>query len=370
MMMAISSRVRTWLATAASSFVAQAKQSRASVMLALMCCVPTGCAGGLFVTRVQHSATPPSNVAIYFRVSDFQGTPVGGLSAEQFNIYEDEGLVSVYESKQTILNPEVAAAHLTLLLVDMSGSVSQSDDATEVMEAASVFASKLGPNNKVAIYAFDGAEDIHRISKFTSSSGNAQARVASLGRFKSKDSSTNLNGAVVKALAVLDEALDDAKNPLRFGTLVVFSDGTDRASRVTRDDMLKAVGDSPYEIFAIGLGGEIRPSELEAIGRSGTSMAYDRSAIVQAFENVAERIENITKSYYLLSYCSPARARAHTLRIEAVQELDSGKLRKGSLTTRFEADGFDTGCDPTRPPKFDITKGEAQIAPESRKSRR
>jgi hypothetical protein len=48
------------------------------------------------------------------------------MTVEQFEIYEDNELVSVYESKQTILNPEVAASHYTLLLVDMSGSVADS----------------------------------------------------------------------------------------------------------------------------------------------------------------------------------------------------------------------------------------------------
>ena len=61
----------------------------------------------------------PSNIAIYFKVQTASGEPVGGrLSADQFRIYEDGSIVSQYESKQTILNPEVAVSHYTLLLVD------------------------------------------------------------------------------------------------------------------------------------------------------------------------------------------------------------------------------------------------------------
>ena len=47
---------------------------------------------------------------------------------QDFHIYEDGQPVSVLESKQTILQPEVAAIHYTLLLVDMSGSVVDSGD--------------------------------------------------------------------------------------------------------------------------------------------------------------------------------------------------------------------------------------------------
>ena len=89
----------------------------------------SGCAGkgGLTLTTVQESSQKPSNVALYFRVDTEDGDPLPGLESEQFNIYEDDKLVSTYESKQTILNPEVAAAHYTLLLVDMSGSVVRGD---------------------------------------------------------------------------------------------------------------------------------------------------------------------------------------------------------------------------------------------------
>ena len=81
-----------------------------------------GCAG-LQLTTIKATQNRPSNVAVYFKVQDSSGEPMGGLTADRFRIYEDDQLVSQYESKQTILNPEVAAVHYTLLLVDMSGSV-------------------------------------------------------------------------------------------------------------------------------------------------------------------------------------------------------------------------------------------------------
>ena len=81
----------------------------------------------------------PSNVAVYFKVRTSDGAPVGGLTADRFRIYEDGQLVSQYESKQTILNPSVAAVHYTLLLVDMSGSVTGSGNGAVLVEAVSAF---------------------------------------------------------------------------------------------------------------------------------------------------------------------------------------------------------------------------------------
>ncbi|NJK33176.1 MAG: VWA domain-containing protein [Deltaproteobacteria bacterium] len=242
-----------------------------------------GC--GLTLTQIQTASDKPANVAVYFKVEDGKGEPVGGMTAEQFEIYEDDQLVSVLESQQTILNPEVAASHYTLLLIDMSGSVVDSEDAGKVTEAALLFTQEVEANNKVAIYAFDGEEEIHKISDFTGSAGGASARAGSLQSFAPKDKSTNLNGAIVQGLQVLDEGLEDAENPLKIGTMVVFTDGTDRAARVSKDEMLQAVRDTPYDVFAIGLGAELDEGELAAIGKDGTALAKDSSEIQKAFRD-------------------------------------------------------------------------------------
>src|ERR1700739_3178898 len=123
-----------------------------ALILALSC---AGCAG-LKVNLVDASVQKPSNVAVYFTVDTRSGDPVPGLTAEQFHIYEDDKLVSPFESKQTILNPEVAAMHYTLLLVDMSGSVTKSGSVPMLEEAASKFTQRVGQYQKTAIYAFDG----------------------------------------------------------------------------------------------------------------------------------------------------------------------------------------------------------------------
>ncbi len=313
------------------------------------------------LTPVKSAQTRPSNVAVYFKVQTSGGEPVGGLTAQQFRIYEDGALVSELESKQTILNPEVAASHYTLLLVDMSGSVAGDPDAVKALvDAATAFTDRVEKTHKVAVYTFDGSQDIHAIAPF-GSPGGAKGALRGLLTYKPSDPSTNLNGAVVRGLGELDKALAHAEHPMRFGTLVVFSDGADRAGRVTKDDMYKALKDRPYEVFAIGLGKEMKESELKDIGRNGTSRANDKEQVVKSFDDIAQRIEASTKSYYLLSYCSPSRAGKHKVRIDADVK-DAKNERTGSLTSEFDAAGFAPGCDPNTPPTFDVTKGDA-LAP-------
>src|SRR5215813_10777731 len=295
---------------------------------------------GLRLNTINHSVRKPSNVAVYFTVDRSGGDPVGGLTADRFRIYEDQSPVSVLESKQVILNPQVAAAHYTLLLVDMSGSVTQSGQVPQLQAAAQAFTSRVEHFQKVGVYAFDGSPNLTPIAGFSASGG--AGGVAALGHFHPRDPSTNLHGAVVQGIQTLEKALATAPQPIKIGTLVVFTDGTDHAARVSRDDMMKAVGDAPFDIFAIGVGAEIDKGELSSIGRNGTVLEANPQAVQQAFDQIAARIEGYTKRYYLLSYCSPARAAKHQLRIEAVTQDGA----HGYLEDQFDATGFSPNCDP------------------------
>src|SRR5258708_4751612 len=119
--------------------------------MAVVACALCACGSSLKLTLIDGAARRPSNVAVYFTVDKNNGDPVPGLTAEQFKIYEDDQPVSVLESKQTILNPEVAASHYTLLLVDMSGSVSGSGDLPVIVQSAQAFAERVQKFQKIAV---------------------------------------------------------------------------------------------------------------------------------------------------------------------------------------------------------------------------
>jgi hypothetical protein len=309
-----------------------------------------GCGGNLRVQMIDAQARHPSNVAVYFTVDKDNGDPVPGLSAQQFQIFEDGAPVSALESKQTILNPEVAATHYTLLLVDMSGSVTESGDVPVIVQSAQAFADRVQKYQRVAAYAFDGSPEAHEIAGF-STAGSAAAGIARLGTFKARDPSTNLNGAIVEALKILHRQMAASPTPLTFGTLVVFTDGTDRAGRVTHDQLHKELETNDLDIVVIGVGAEVDAGELRSIGRSGAILNKDRAQIASSFEAAAARIEGFSKRYYLLGYCSPARAGEHVVRIET-----NAAGQGGSLEYKFDAKGFGPDCDPNQPPSFNLKR--------------
>jgi hypothetical protein len=297
------------------------------------------------------SVQKPSNVALYFSVETADGAPVAGLSADSFRIYEDDQLISPFESKQTILNPELAVVHHIVLLLDLSGSITESGSIPALVEAAGAFAERITRSHHVAVFGFDGGPQLIPIAGFTTSSAAVQAALGSLGNRRVKDPSTNLNGAVVEAIKLIETQMGKSTQPLRFGTLVVFTDGTDRAHRVSTDALLDALDESLVNVFVIGLGGEIDAKALLRLGRDGFVKASELAAIGSAFDLVAAQIEAAGRKFYLLSYCSPSRAGSHRLRVEAVSEDHTG-----SLEHQFGADGFGPNCDPSSKPAFPIGK--------------
>ena len=65
----------------------------------------------------------------------------------------------------------------------------------------------------------------------------------------------------------------------------------------------------------------------------------------------AARIAAMSQRYYLLGYCSPARAGEHQVKIVA-----RGMGKSGSLSYDFTATGFRPDCDPTKKPAFNLSR--------------
>ncbi len=331
------------------SWYADAMQNASSAVRLTICSLllaagGSGCA--LRLQMVDASVRKPSNVAVYFTVETHNGAPVANLTPQDFKIYEDRQPVSILESKQTILQPEVAAIHYTLLLIDMSGSVVDSGDMPALIEAASSFGDRVGPYQKVAVYTFDGSPHLTQVVGF---GGNVRGGIGALAQRRPRDPSTNLNGAVIEGVRVLTQQMEHAPVPLRFGTLVVFTDGTDRAHRASPEDVDHAIENAGFETYVIGAGQEVDRGQLSRIGRSGTFASQNPGDVKRGFDEIGARIEAASRRYYLLSYCSPSRAGEHEVEIEAIAAGNSGRL-----SYRFNANGFGPNCDPNQRPAFDV----------------
>jgi hypothetical protein len=126
---------------------------------------------------------------------------------------------------------------------------------------------------------------------------------------------------------------------------VVFTDGRDLAHRVSSGDVDDALDETEHSSFAIGVGAEVDPAELAAIGRTKAAIAGGPEEIANAFLEVADALGARAESDYVVSYCSPARAGERTLDIDVT---DGEASAQASIT--FAADGFGAGCSPSATP--------------------
>jgi len=317
------------------------------------------------------SVSLPARVSLFFGVDTCEGQPVSGLAAEAFEVQEDGKPLSALESKRAIRAKGQRYRMGSVLLLDLSGSILRAGDFGALKEAASRYVKTvLGARDegqRLAIMTFDGREEPETLVNFTADPAVALRGLESLetrecsanadcSRFADRrtcagwrcvDDSTNLNGAVVKALDVLDEAIAAETVAWKEGALVMFTDGSDQAARISNDDMLKRAARSPSRRFTVGLGGEIDQKTLTALGSDGAWPVAKSSSLSDAFDAVAARVTSRANRFYLLEYCSPKRSGQHTVKVVANWTAPTGEKLVGGMSRTFDATGFASGCELT-----------------------
>jgi hypothetical protein len=316
----------------------------------------------LQITKVAASAERPANVAVYIDVHDSNGKPVPGLNEQNFRILEDGKLVPPAKAKRALLDTSSFAARYTMLLVDLSGPIVDSEDLPELATSVGRFVDRVGAVGEVAVGAFDGSDEVAPFLGFGATAETA-AVVDGIRHFRPHNRNTNLNGAVYQGLHALREKLAESKASEKSAALVVFTDRGDLSHTVSAETLKQGMDESAgTQIFIIGAGEKINRPELTAIGRTSALLSTDPKAFKKSFEEVTQKLSANTNGRYVLSYCSPKRRGDHKVEIEVVTPHD-----KGRAGYRFNADGFGSGCSPKRKPSFSMGGGGEGGAQEAAK---
>nr|WP_299167553.1 VWA domain-containing protein [uncultured Allomuricauda sp.] len=298
----------------------------------------------------------PGKVSILFKVSDLQGNPISGLTANQFTIYEQGrnddcfNTISSSESQARISSNSQVFSNNTLLILDLSNSVLESS-LEELKTASTSFVTNVIPSPetdsfKMAIYWFDGENELHLLNPLTSSATELTAAIDGITADISNDPSTDLYGAVIKSTDIAEDLIQENNQTSVIGaaSIVLFTDGTDQASRFTEEAALKAVNDANRNIsfFTIGLGAEIDTQVLTEIGKTASVFAGNKEELETTFTQISQRVSEQANSFYLFEYCTPKRDGSGNNNL--VIQLSNGGLQ-GAVQTRFSADGFTGGCE-------------------------
>lgn len=313
--------------------------------------------GDFILKNLHRSTESPAFVKASFRLvtNDEAQSPVPRLTAMNFRFLDDNEPVSTDESQPRVTNPRTAFTFKTLILFDVSGSVTaRKDRFFQMVDSGRVLALRVAEQSDVAIAVFDGRDDIEIVHAFGNNAGITES-FAQLGIGIGQDASTNLHGALTHALGRLDEersrfrsmiASADDEN-LFGGALIAFTDGTHRAGVggdiPSRDEVLTQVRDSDHAVFMIGVEGESDPSFIQEAGKDGFALASSTDGALllgPAFDEIFTSFDAISNSYYQVVYCSPRRAGRSLFRLEINDETG----RQGSLEFEYTAGDFSGGC--------------------------
>jgi hypothetical protein len=290
-------------------------------------------------------------VNVDFNIKDScTGKPVPNI--DSFKFYQDGQEISNFEAASGVSRKNRDYRSKTLLLIDLSGSVTNSGNLDVLKAAAKSFATTiLAPerrtNYQVAIYGFAGDANISRISDFSNDPvalGRAIDAVTCPGPPHCADSTTDLYNAVINGVRTLDSRLvmDAQANPglILGGTLVVYTDGTDRAERRQLSEAVTAVKGTKASVITVSIGSEINTNALSQIGKSGYFGGLDYAQLEAQFAKVVAEIQAEADSHYSAYFCSDKRNNAtHILKVEAITE-----NKVGSLEFLFNSTGFGGGC--------------------------
>lgn len=300
--------------------------------------------------------TLPGKVSVFFRVSDEFGNPVAGLNASQFTIYEQGrnddcfNTISGSESQARISPNSQIFNNNTLLVLDLSNSV-LSSSLPELKSASSSFITNVMPESpsesfKMAVYWFDGEDVLHELYPLTSDRTLLIDAIEAISPDISDDPSTDLYGAVLKSTDIAEDLLQEASqsNVIGAASVVLFTDGTDQASRYTEEAAIKKVeeADSNISFFTIGLGAEIDSEVLAEIGKTFSVFAGNKEELELTFNELSLKVSERANSYYLFEYCSPKRDGSGENNL-AIRVQNNGL--QGAVQTKFDATGFTGGCE-------------------------
>lgn len=308
--------------------------------------------GGVQVEPIAQTTNRPGQVAVYLSVRDGDG-PVTRLEASNFRLVENEKQLDPAQVQLQLLPRDSVAVHQTLVLVDLSGPIDEPGRRALLAKQLSPFVDRLRMQQSVSVYGFDGGEKLFPIGKFGKQQATKKAAdLSAIDQHKQADSSSNLNGAVLTAISQLDYELNADPRPVKLGRLVIIARGPDLAGRTTEDRVEERFDQVDHAVFALGVEREPNTGFSERLGRDGHLLASSFDNMESQLAELAAMIEADYQQYYLVSYCSPARAGERLLVIEVKKPEGDGGSSTGDTEIKFSADGFSSGCKASRVPRF------------------
>ncbi len=224
----------------------------------------------------------------------------------------ENGSKDTSESKVQINSRENSVTNNILLLLDYSGSIVNNEDIlNELKNSTKTFIENINEDRvKIAIYYFTDEKNITPIIEEPLSKEELDKALSNLDDpIRTGVISTNLYGAVIEATNIAcdwvggceDKEIPEENND--FASIVVLTDGHDRAGRQKKETMTDLLKKQKEFITyqAIGIGENIDRDMIETISQLGGIYVeeFDVENIKKAFEDLVLW----ANSFYDIKYC-------------------------------------------------------------------
>ncbi len=238
-------------------------------------------------------------VQAYISVSDAQGLPIKGLTANNLSVSEDGKPVTDFKftAIQNSAQPLAIA-----LLIDTSGTMGYGTPTPlkKSIEAGKAFIASLAPQDMVALVSFSDAPKVEQ--DFTTDHTLLNTALDGLKLLKN----TAMYDAIVKASTMLS-----SRGERRI--IVLLTDGMDSGTGFSFDQAANEAQKWSIPIYPIGFGGVDKNTLQKLASLTGGSVQVkpDPTTLTGAFAQVLQ----ILREQYLLEYYSalPADGTEHTL---------------------------------------------------------
>ena len=198
-------------------------------------------------------------------------------------MYEDGKLVPAKKGKRALLEREVTSANFTIVQVDLSGPIADSEHLPDLAQTVAHFAQELNDRQEVAVNAFDGNDEVAPFIGF--GAGKEQLQEARRRAAEVSPAHPQLEpvrrglpgdlgaGGEARQFAAGGEAGDADRVHRPAGSL---AHGRHRA------DEGEAQGTS-VQMYIIGVGETISRQDLTMLGRTGMFLSNDPKDFKKGF---------------------------------------------------------------------------------------
>jgi Ca-activated chloride channel family protein len=196
----------------------------------------------------EEKSDKPIEVKVNVSVLDSSGKLVNNLQAADFRIYEDgvEQKITRFAKKEGYLNIG--------LVLDNTGSMRTQLDA--VISAGATFVSVLRPGDAVFLLRFVSSDKLQIVREWTSDKNLLNKGLSEM--FVEGGQSAVIDALYLSAGKLVEREKADKS---RRSALIIITDGEDRDSFYTKQDVFRLFEGSDAQIFTIGLIGELPGKE-------------------------------------------------------------------------------------------------------------